>query len=213
LAPAGRDPVAVGAALAADRDALAAQIRAQLPRRQRGMFDIAMRGVATYEAQREGIKAAFVRLLHPLRLALAELARRSGFSHDDAFLLTLEELDQALADPDPYRQVVAERQQRHHYLQARLPPFWFEGVIPDPSTWPLRSSLAQPDRAPREIVGIGVCSGVATGTARVISDPSWPGELQPGDILVGQGDTLAFADSARRCCRQHRHNGRIGRRH
>ena len=183
-APDDRDPVTVGGALSIDRDARAVATRAALPRRKRRSFDMAMRGVATYEAQREGIKAAFVRLLFPVRLALAELARRSVFSHDDAFLLTVDELADALVDPEPFREVVAERRIRHDYLQARVPPFWFEGEIPDPSTWPLRSNLRRPDPTARELTGIGVCSGTATGTARVVTDPADPGDLQPGDILV-----------------------------
>ncbi len=184
LAPVDRDPIAVGAALAADRGRRSVETRARLPRLKRRGFDLAMRGVATHEAQREGIKAAFVRLLHPVRLSLAELARRSDYSHDDAFLLTLDELTDALVDPEPFRDVVAERRVRHDYLQARVPPFWFEGEIPDPATWQLRSELRRPDSSGRELSGIGVCSGSATGTARIVTDPAEPGDLQPGDILV-----------------------------
>jgi phosphohistidine swiveling domain-containing protein len=184
FAPPDRDPAVVGAGLAAHRDARRAATRAALPRRKRKAFDIAMRGVATYEAQREGIKAASVRLLHPLRLSLAELARRSAFTHDQAFLLTLDELTAALDDPEPFHWIVDERSDRHAYLQARVPPFWFHGEIPDPSTWDLRDDLRRPDATEREIAGIGVCSGVATGTARIVTDPANPGALQPGDILV-----------------------------
>jgi phosphohistidine swiveling domain-containing protein len=184
FAPPERDPVAVGAALATGRDARRVATQAALPRRKRAGFDIAMRGVARYEAQREGIKAAMVRLLYPLRLSLAELARRSGFSHDEAFLLTIDELTAALDDPEPFRGIVAERTVRLAYLQARVPPFWFQGEIPDPSTWELRDGLRRPDETAREITGIGVCSGTATGTARVVTDPADPGALEPGDILV-----------------------------
>ena len=31
---------------------------------------------------------------------------------------------------------------------------------------------------------MGVCSGVATGTARIVLRPDQPGDLGPGDILV-----------------------------
>jgi pyruvate,water dikinase len=184
FAPADRDPGVVGAALAADRDTRRSATRSALPRRKRKSFDIAMRGVATYETQREGIKAALVRLLHPLRLSLAELARRTAFTHDEAFLLTLDELTAALDDPEPFRTIIAERGDRLAFLQARVPPFWFEGEIPDPSTWELRDDLRRPDATAREITGIGVCSGTATGTARVVTDPADPGALEPGDILV-----------------------------
>ena len=184
FAPPDRDPAVVGAALAADRDALRIATRAALPRRKRTTFDVAMRGVATYEAQREGIKAAMVRLLHPLRLSLAELACRSEFTHDEAFLLTLDELTVGLDDPGSLRVIITERSERHAYLQARVPPFWFQGEIPDPSTWDLRDQRRRPDARARAITGIGVCSGTATGTARVVTDPADPGALEPGDILV-----------------------------
>jgi phosphohistidine swiveling domain-containing protein len=184
FAPDDRDPRRAGAALAADRERLTVETRRHLPRRSRLGFDIAMRGAATYESQREGIKAAMVRFLHPLRLGLAELGRRSGLSHDDAFLLTLDELTAALDAPEPFLERVAERRQRLDYLQARVPPFWFVGEIPDPASWQLRADLRRPDPTARELTGIGVCSGVAIGTARVVTDPAQPGELRPDDILV-----------------------------
>jgi pyruvate,water dikinase len=184
FAPDDRDPVSAARALAAEREIRTQEVRSQLPRSRRRGFDLAMRGVATYEAQREGIKAAFVRLLHPLRLSLAEVARRSAFTHDEVFLLTLDELQVALVDPERAREMVDERRVRHEYLQERVPPFWFEGEIPDPSTWQLRADLRRPDHTARELTGIGVCSGLATGTARVVTDPADPRELQPGDILV-----------------------------
>ena len=65
-----------------------------------------------------------------------------------------------------------------------FPPFWFESPLPPPDTWALRDEGEQPDPRARTIVGMGVCSGVATGTARIVLHPDAPGDLGPGDILV-----------------------------
>ena len=86
--------------------------------------------------------------------------------------------------PERFAATLTERAATRDDLQARVPPFWFEGEIPPPSTWPLRTAQARRDPAPRMITGIGVCAGVATGTARVVTDPAEPGALEPGDILV-----------------------------
>ena len=124
--PDDRDPVAVGARLARERLALTPSVRSNLPRLKRRVFDVAMRATVHYEAQREATKAAFVRMLNPARCALAELARRSGLDHRDFFLLTIDELRAALDDSSAFADVIAERRRRRDFLQARVPPFWFE---------------------------------------------------------------------------------------
>ncbi len=183
-APAERDPVEVGRRLAVDRDALVSTVRASVGRARRRPLDVALRAATFYGSQREATKAAVVRFLNPMRQGFAELARRHDVPHDDLFLLTIDELPGFVADPSKSADVVAERRVRRDYLQARIPPFWFHGEIPPPHTWVVRAERMRPDAAPRTLHGIGVCSGTATGPARVIDDPSDPGALQPGDILV-----------------------------
>ena len=183
-APADRDPHAVGARLAAERERTRDHVRSSLPRRSRTGFDIAMRATMFYGDQREATKAAFVRALDPTRRALAELARRSGIAHADFFLLTVDQLPDALADAASVADVLDERRARRNFLQDRIPPFWFEGKVPDPSTWELRARSRRPDGAARVIEGMGVCPGSATGTARVVLDPTDPRQLEPGDILI-----------------------------
>ena len=67
-----------------------------------------------------------------------------------------------------------------------MPPFVFEGTLPDPTTWPLRDEVDALEPLPvgAEMVGLAGCAGVAEGRARVITDPSDPGDLGPGDVLV-----------------------------
>jgi rifampicin phosphotransferase len=193
-APADRDPIVVGARLADERTSLIDQTRASLGFAKRRAFDIGVRASAIYGAQREATKAALVRMLNPTRRGLAELARRSGIAHHDLFLLTIDEVRQALVDsarfdsarfdPAQFDTVIVERRTRRDFLQARVPPFWFEDEMPSPMSWSLRVDVRQPVEHARVIHGIGVCAGVATGTARVVTDPTKPGELEPGDILI-----------------------------
>ncbi len=183
-APADRDPEAMSRQLAQQRHSLAARTRAGLPRRKRWLFDRALRATAIYSAHREGTKAAFVRLLNLPRHALIEIARRTGLAHDDVCLLTVDQLPDAFSDPSSLAGAISERRARREYLRARIPPFWFEGEIPPPPTWALRSEQVAPDSTTRELSGLGVCAGVATGPARVVTDPAEPGDLAPDDILV-----------------------------
>ena len=88
-----------------------------------------------------------------------------------------------MSDPTPFSSVIDERRRQRDYLQDRQPPFVFEGELPDPATWPLRSSPA-PTAPAATLTGQGVCSGTARGTVRIIRDPAAPHELEPGDILV-----------------------------
>jgi pyruvate,water dikinase len=183
-APEDRDPAVVGRRLAAERERLIADTRRRLPRLRRPLFDRAVRAAMAYAPMREATKAAYVRALEPARSALAELAHRSGLPRDDFFLLTVDEVADAVGGTPPPAGEMADRRMRRDHLQARVPPFWFEGVIPAPHTWVVRAAGRRPDGTARTITGMGVCSGEATGTARVITDPTDPGQLTPGDILV-----------------------------
>ena len=66
-----------------------------------------------------------------------------------------------------------------------MPPFWFEGEIAPPETWPLRRIEHRARRRPtRRCTGMGVCPGIASGPARVVLDPADPRDLEPDDVLV-----------------------------
>jgi len=178
-APTERDPRAVGTRLAAERAATLTEVRGRLSWPRRQLFDRALRANISYGPQREATKAAYVRALYPARRALAELGRRSGLAHDDFFLLTFPEVEIAAVGGD-----LDDRRRRRDYLQARVPPFWFQGTIPPPESWPLRLGRDRSDVTARSITGLGVCAGVATGRARVVLRPDVPGDLGPGDILI-----------------------------
>ena len=160
---------------------------------RRMVFRRALDASALYAATREATKATFVRCLEPARLALHELDRHHNIDRGDLFLLTIDELPQFLTEPGSFVEIIGERRATRDFLQDRVPPFWFEGEVPAPESWPLRSSQRKIDTAPRTLGGMGVCPGVATGTARLITDPASPGELEPGDILVAPLTDPAWA--------------------
>ena len=130
----------------------------------------------------------FIDANYPIRCALFELAARTRErggpeQRCDFFLITADELVDFVADPTSFSSVIDERRRQRDYLQARQPPFVFEGELPDPATWPLRSA-PDPTAPAVTLTGQGVCGGTARGTVRIIRDPAAPGELEPGDILV-----------------------------
>jgi pyruvate,water dikinase len=102
---------------------------------------------------------------------------------EDVFYLTIEELSD-LPD-DPHAAVALRRQQRQEYLDIELPLAWTGN--PEP----VRSGAAggatpqgTGDSVDEPIAGLGVSPGIVEGVARVISDPSDPSGIDPGDILV-----------------------------
>ena len=105
----------------------------------------------------------------------------------------------------------SERKRVRGELSNRIPPFIFEGEIPDPKSWPFRSDVKVNHNAHANngeiLKGFGGCPGVAEGTAKVITDPSDPKDLGPGNILIAPL-TDPFMDtiicSCRCCCSQRR---------
>jgi pyruvate,water dikinase len=102
-----------------------------------------------------------------------------------AFCVTAGELPEFVADPANFADVIAERAVQYDYLAERVPPAWFDGRQPDPATWPLRTDVRVPaPSAGSTVKGIAVSGGVASGPARVVTDPADPRGLEPGDVLV-----------------------------
>jgi pyruvate,water dikinase len=138
---------------------------------------------------RERAKDVFIRELSGMRSVFDELAARAqarGGPADrrDCYLVTIDELGEFVRDPTEFAAVIAERAEQRDFLQARIPPFWFEGRIPNPDSWELRASRSPGVPFTGTLQGMGVCGGVASGPARVILDPGDPRDIQPGDILV-----------------------------
>ena len=189
-APADRDPSAAARRLAADADEALALALRLVPRRMRWVT----RRCALVSRQgaigRERAKDILVLENLGARLVLHELVRRAadrGGPTDTrlSFCVTAAELADFVAQPSDFADLIAERAALQHYLDDRIPPPWFDGHIPDPATWPLRSDARPPAPTHGSTVhGIAVSGGTASGLARVIVDPSDPRGLEPGEVLV-----------------------------
>jgi phosphohistidine swiveling domain-containing protein len=186
----GHDPDRLSGRLAAERADVTRSVRARLPRLARRQFDLALRSAIVYSQGRERSKTTIVTALHAFRLAALELGRRAAARGGPAdpttmWLVTADELDAYLADPPAFRAVQDERAARRDELAALVPPFVWVGHQPDPSTWARRDGGGATKAAVGAVLqGIAGCPGIARGRARVVLDPSDPGDLGPGDVLI-----------------------------
>jgi rifampicin phosphotransferase len=188
MAPASADPVAAGSRLASERAAARDRMRRGLPWGTRRLAERLLNAAARGAANREQAKGTLVLDLFGLRRMLFRLADglvAEGALRDrgELFMAQVSELPALVVDPAPFRVVLAERRRRYDELNALVPPFAFEGRIPDPSTWASRADPV-PSQSADVLTGIGVSSGVAKGIARVVLDPADPRGLGPGDVLV-----------------------------
>ncbi len=189
-APADRDPILVARRLATEATEAMDEAMRVVPRPLRGVVRRMVEVSRAGSAARERAKDILVLENLGARRALHELARRAGERGGPAdsrlaFNVTLDELDAFLADPPQFAGVIAERAALADELNARVPPMWFDGKIPDPSTWPLRAdSRGDAPGAGAMLSGIAVSGGNASGPARVVTDPSDPRGIEPGDVLV-----------------------------
>ncbi|TFH16372.1 MAG: hypothetical protein E4H05_07220 [Acidimicrobiales bacterium] len=189
-APEDRDPVATTRRLAADADRALADALQLVRRPMRWLLRrsamVARQGAIARE------RAKDITVLENLgaRQVLHELVRRAaerGGPSDPrlGFCVTIDELADYLARPAAFSDVIAERAARAEYLNQRVPPPWFDGRIPDPSTWSIREDVTTERPAAGTVIsGIAVSGGTASGPARVIDDPADPRGLEPGDVLV-----------------------------
>ena len=188
-APADRSPATITAGLVADRAAAEAELERLVPMPMRRFARRAVAAARAGAIGRERAKDVLVRENLGVRNALHELWRRAGERGGPTDPMACSniaaaELADFVRDPVPFLPVISERARLRAYLAEREPPFWFEEVIPDPSTWPVRQ---QPTRRHQEgelLSGIGVSGGRAAGRARVITDPADPRGLEPGEVLV-----------------------------
>ena len=189
-APEDRDPAATTQRLAADADQALADALRLVPRPVRWLLRRSAMVARQGAIARERAKDIMVLENLGARLVLHELVRRAaerGGPSDPrlGFCVTIDELADYLARPAAFADVIAERAAHADYLNQRVPPPWFDGRIPDPSTWPIRDEVTtKRPSAGTVISGIAVSGGTASGPARVIGDPADPRGLEPGDVLV-----------------------------
>jgi len=181
-------PAVRGSRRATDREREVAAARRLVRPYERWLFDRGLRCTVLHTRARERCKTVLVEAVHEGRLRLRELGRRladrhPGVSPDDLFYVTLDEADAYLADPASFTEVVAGRRATRERLAALEPPFCFDGEMPPVDRWP----AAEPGPVAavgRVLTGTGGSPGVVRGRARVVRDPSDPGDLGSGDVLV-----------------------------
>jgi pyruvate,water dikinase len=100
-------------------------------------------------------------------------------------MVTGDELDEFQIHPDRYTEKLTARHDQYLTLFDLEPPFAVDGVVAPLAEWK-RRSVARVDKAASGdvLTGVAASSGVATGVARVILDPSQLDEFEPGDVLV-----------------------------
>ena len=177
----------------AERERLTAEVTEQLAGDAETLatFQAAMASAAVWLAARERCKTNMIRLIGEIRTYFLELGRR---------MVERGALDDARADlhapggrarrasastrrrsPRPLR----ERELDYLALFDLEPPFIVDTTAPPLSAWRQRADRRLTPVEPGTVlVGTAGSGGVATGRARVIHDPSDPGALEPGDILV-----------------------------
>jgi pyruvate,water dikinase len=153
---------------------------------KRILFDRSLRQVRKLAVDRENWKNEIVRQLAALRRVLLTLGARfqkSGIlsSVDDVFFLELPEIEslaQGRVDSDVGPRI-AERRAEYERNKAFTPPPVVVGRFD-----PQRHVLPRVDAAAKELKGIAVSPGTATGKARVILRADDHQHVEFGEILV-----------------------------
>lgn len=177
---------------AAEREAAAAAIREAVAAdpEAAGQFEAVMNGAAMWMRGRERARTTAAMVIHEIRLPAMELGRRAFeaghlAAADHVFMLFAEELDDFVADPAAFRDVLADRERTYLELFDYVPPFVVAGEAPDVSTWARVDATESVELAAGgEIQGVSGCNGVARGRARVLTSPDDPSALEPGEILI-----------------------------
>ena len=143
LAPADAEPAQRRAELAAQREALAAEISEALAgdEETQMQFNLALGAAAVYLPGRERTKTNCVRYVNECRIASRVLGKRlverGHFATATDFgMLRLSELHDLLDDPTGWDEVIAERQAQWDEASSRQEPFVIVGDPPPLSSWP-----------------------------------------------------------------------------
>ncbi|HWC67893.1 MAG TPA: PEP-utilizing enzyme [Acidimicrobiales bacterium] len=187
LAPAVRNAASV-----AERDRVAAEIRAKIADEAEtaGLFEAALSSSKLFLSGRERAKTNTVIVINEIRVALRELGRRlverGVINHEEQiFMVTDAELDQVRHDPEAFRDVIARRWEQYRSLFDYEPVFVVNGRVPSLSEMTRRDAKrVEKEGAGTVLSGAAGSGGSATGRARVVLDAADPEGLEPGDVLV-----------------------------
>ncbi|NMD23167.1 MAG: hypothetical protein GYA65_03180, partial [Actinobacteria bacterium] len=131
-APAERDPIATGRRLTADANTALQEALQLVPRPLRRMVRRTAHLSRLGAIARERAKDIYVLENLGARHVLHELARRAHARGGPAevrlaFCVTIDELADFVADPSAFADIIAQRSDQQRYLDARIPPLWFQG--------------------------------------------------------------------------------------
>ncbi len=192
-----------------DREQATAAVLAMLAGNDEAIaqFQAGLRVALLFSSGRERSKTNNILIVHEQRLALRELGRRAvERGHLDCveqiFMLSDRpggsvldsEFERFIASPAPWVEVIRSRERDYVELSDLVPPFVIVGSLPPLSQWERHSQRAAVASVPSGTVltGIAGCPGTATGTARIVLDPSDPSALEPGDILIAPNTDPAW---------------------
>lgn len=185
------DPSESQKRLAGEREAVAADVLERLavaPEAQ-GQMTAALGAAKLFMPGRERTKTTIIRLAQEVRLASREIGRRmcdvGAFDRpENISMMRDEELDELIADPKKWRDVVLDREALFARLQGLEPPFIIDGAVPPLEAWQARDRSPQHVSTGTMLAGLAGCPGSARGRARVILSPFDARGLEPGDVLV-----------------------------
>jgi pyruvate,water dikinase len=146
---------------------------------------------------RERTKATCVAVVNEVRMAIRELGRRGveqGLysAPEDVMMLMNDELDDYVADPASFRDLIAARLADYEELFELDPPFIIAADPAPLSQWPRRTERRMPLLKDGDVLsGLGGGAGRVAGRVCVLTDPSDMARLEPGDVLVAP-----FTDAA-----------------
>jgi len=189
-----KSPLEARARGAATREALTTELLGLVEgdAEAHGTLQAGIASAALFAQLRELGKNSCIRLIHEAKLALMELGRREverGHLDDQQqiFMLTDDEVDGFLDDPASMSTTLSERDAAFQQLADLEPPYIirYEDGVPPISAWPKRVHGGGASVAVGDVLqGAMGAPGVTTGTARVVLDPSDPGAVGPGDIMI-----------------------------
>jgi len=177
-----------------DREELVKSVRVQLSEigddELSGVFEGALVG-GNQMVFRERAKTSLVRVLHESRMAIRELGKRHASKGtigdlEHIFMLLDEELEEFIANPTSFTQLLQERHLGWIRLWDLTPPFFLRnGVIPPLSEWAKGgTSEAATAEEGEMLTGTAGSPGITQGKARIVTDPTNPPDLLPGDIMI-----------------------------
>lgn len=177
----------------AEREALTAEIAGMVEgdAEAHGQFLAAVASAQTFVPGRERSKTNIIRVIQEARLAIWEIGRRQQeqgvVAHPADICMLFEDELADLVDGrlDGPAELIEQRRAHYQHLLDLEPPFIINGEAPPQDQWARRGERSVAPAGDGETLhGVPGCPGTHRGRARVVLDPSDPGALGPGDVLI-----------------------------